>query len=206
MLGFLREHGYWVVSGLIFVEFLGMPFPSFPVLLLSGALAASGELSLLALILFASVSALLADGIWYAIGQRHGRALLRTLCRATLNADRCVIQTEGIFSRYGGGSLLFAKFVPGLSTLAAPMAGMLAMSRLRFLALDAAGTVAWATLFVVAGALFRDQIEAVVRWLEQLRHAFLVTLVLLASLYGAIKVILKRRMARWPGQPESPGA
>src|SRR5215472_15929238 len=108
---FLIKHGYLVVLTWVFVEQLGVPAPSLPVLLAAGALAGTGRLSFWACFLLVAVSALAADSIWYVLGKTRGIRILELLCKISLEPDSCVRRTEGIFAKQGARSLLVAKFI-----------------------------------------------------------------------------------------------
>ena len=160
-LRFLVEHGYLVLFVWVLAEQIGVPVPAMPVLLGAGALAGMGRMDLTVTIAVATAASILSDGIWFAIGRRRGATVLRLLCRISLEPDSCVRSTENAFSRYGARSLLVAKFVPGLNTLAPPMAGITGMPMRRFLLFDGLGSLGYVAAFVVTGWLFHDQIEAI---------------------------------------------
>jgi membrane protein DedA with SNARE-associated domain len=155
----LVRPSYPVLFALVFAEQMGLPIPSAPVLMAAGALAGTGRLSLVAAILVAVLAAMAADAIWYVLGWFRGHAILKLLCRISLEPDSCVRRTENAFAERGGRVLLFSKFVPGLGAAAMPLAGMLRMTLGLFLAWDSAGTLIWAGSFAVGGFLFSRQIE-----------------------------------------------
>jgi membrane protein DedA with SNARE-associated domain len=113
-------------------------------------------------------ASLLADWIWFLLGRRYGYAVLRTLCRISLSPDSCVRDTEARFERWGLKSLLFAKFVPGFSTVAPPLAGAGKRGTLAFLIYDGIGALLWAGAAVGLGRLFHRQIAMVIEKLENL--------------------------------------
>lgn len=160
-LEFLVRHGYSLVFASVLAEQLGLPLPAIPVLLAAGALAGSGKLSLWLILALAMAAALMGDVIWYEIGRRRGAKVLNLLCRISLEPDSCVRRTETAFAKHGSRSLLVAKFVPGLSTAAPPLAGVFQMRFSRFLLFDSAGTLLWASLFIGFGFLFSQQIEGI---------------------------------------------
>ena len=121
---FLLRHGYWVLAANVFAEQLGLPVPSFPVLLAMGALAGLGFRSFDISLGLAVCAAMLSDAIWFRLGRVRGRSILNLLCRLSLEPDSCVSNTKGLFSRFGALALVFAKFVPGLGAAAAPLAGL----------------------------------------------------------------------------------
>ena len=141
---FVVRHGEVILFLYVFADQLGIPVPAVPGLLAMGALAAVGQINA-PLALVASVCAsLLADVIWYGLGRRRGHQVLRLLCKISLEPDSCVQRTESVFIRYGVRSLIFAKFVPGLSTVAPPLAGMIGVSVPRFVAYSAVAALLWA--------------------------------------------------------------
>ncbi len=133
LLDVLVRYGYLVVFGWVFAEQIGLPIPAMPVLLAAGAMAGTGRLSLVVVLVLAGIASLASDVIWYWIGRVGGGRVLSFLCRISLEPDSCVRRTEESFSRQGARSLLFAKFVPGYSTAAPPLAGIVRMGFARFL-------------------------------------------------------------------------
>jgi membrane protein DedA with SNARE-associated domain len=156
---FLLAHGYVVVFAGVLLEFVGLPISSVPLLLTAGALAGLRRLSLLWLLILALAACLIADLAWYELGRRRGFSILRFLCRISLEQDSCVRRTHDRFARQGGRSLLVSKFIPGLGTAAAPLAGLLRMRPLRFLKWDAAGSLLWAGSYLMTGYFFSPQLD-----------------------------------------------
>ncbi len=140
----IARHGGAALFLFSFLENAGVPFPAFPVLILAGALAQSGRLAPGGAVAGAVAGAVLADAAWYVVGRWRGRKLLSVLCRLTLNPDACVERTEHGFHDRPKTTILFSRFLPGVSTFVPPLAGILPMPWPRFLALDAAGAVLWA--------------------------------------------------------------
>ncbi|MBK8099543.1 MAG: VTT domain-containing protein [Planctomycetes bacterium] len=160
-LEFLVLHGYAVVFFWVLLSQGGLPLPAIPLLIAAGALAGSGQLDVFAITSLAVVASLLSDAAWFALGRRKGGKVLRFLCRVSLEPESCVLRTQQSFARRGALTVVFAKFVPGLSTAAPPLAGMVGMRWSRFLWLDAAGALLWTSAFVVPGYVFSDQLERV---------------------------------------------
>lgn len=156
---FVIRYGLPLIFGTVLLEQLGAPIPALPLLVAAGALAVDRDLSAVQVLAVAVVAALLADAVWYALGRRQGLRILKTLCRISLSPDSCVRRTEGFFERWGMPALLVAKFVPGLSTVAPPLAGAMHASLLSFLLYDAAGTLLWAGAGVAGGMVFHGAID-----------------------------------------------
>ncbi len=196
LIQFVLRHGYAVLFGAVFVEQIGIPVPSAPVLLAAGALSAGGNLSLMLVILSGVLAALPGDLIWYQVGRRRGDKVLRLICRLALEPDSCVRRTEDLFVRHGGRSLLVARFIPGLNTAASPMAGHLEMSLARFLALDVTGEVLYIGAYSLAGYIFSSQIEDFALMLARLGNwAIFLALTALAGYLGW-KYLQRRRFFR----------
>jgi membrane protein DedA with SNARE-associated domain len=157
----LATHGLLIVAIAVLVDQAGIPIPAPPVLVLAGGLVGAGELGAGSTLTAATLACLPADLAWFEIGRARGRSVLRLLCRISLEPDSCVRTTSDSFARRGPATLLFSKFVPGLQTIAPPLAGASGMSRLRFLAFDLPGAAIWAASFLAAGALLADQIQTV---------------------------------------------
>ena len=151
VLALLLRYGYVVVFGVILLENLGLPLPGLVLLIVAGALVGAGKLGLPLIILGAISGALLGDLVWYALGRWRGRSVLGFLCRLSLNPDTCVGNTERFFLRHGMPTLLVAKFLPGLNTVAPPLMGTLRARFPLFLAYDAGGAVIFTVATVGVG-------------------------------------------------------
>jgi len=161
------EYGALLVFVVVLVEQLGAPIPAYPVLLLTGGLAARGQLAFASLLAAAVLASVLADTVWYLAGRRYGPRVLGLLCKVSLTPDGCVRQMQGWFIRWGAASLLGAKFVPGFASIATAVAGAMKVPRPAFLAFDAAGAALWAGVGLAVGAVFADVVDQVVQTFEE---------------------------------------
>ena len=143
------------------MEQAGLPVPSAPLLLAVGALSGAHKMNLGTAILFAVVGAVASDSMWYEIGRQKGIRVLQLLCRISLEPDSCVRRTQVSFSRSGPRVLLGAKFVPGLNTMAAPLAGIVRMGWPKFLFFDTVGAFALVGAFTLTGYIFSGELERV---------------------------------------------
>lgn len=191
----LENHGYATVFAAVFIEQMGAPVPAFPVLLAAGAFAGLGHYSFAGALLAAFAAAVLTDWLWFELGRRQGQKALSFLCRFSLEPDTCVTQTTHSFERHGPATLIFAKFVPGLSTVAPPLAGSARMPLGRFLLFDAAGALLWSAAGLGAGVLFRNQLERATMLLAEFGGWMTVLLGGGLAAYVAIKFWLRRRVA-----------
>ena len=155
-LAFFVQYAYPILFLWVLVEMLGLPIPSVPVLLTAGTLSATHRLNGPFALLAVLSACLIGDTFWYYLGRRYGHAVLQLLCRFSFEASTCVSKTENYFERRGPVTLLFAKFVPGLSTVAAPIAGQTGMPYPRFVLYDLGGSAIWALAYLLAGFFFGD--------------------------------------------------
>lgn len=162
-MGFLlrafTRHAYAILFTWVLIEQAGVPVPSVPVLLAAGTMSARHHLHVSLILPLILLACLLADSTWFFLGRRYGTRIVEVLCRMSLEAATCITRTEGSLSRRGGVTLLFAKFVPGLSTMAAPLAGQAGMSYRMFLLYDSAGTLCWASAWLFGGRFLGDLVE-----------------------------------------------
>ncbi len=195
-LEFVLRHGYTLVFLIVLTEQAGLPIPALPVLLAAGALAGQGKLSLPLALALAVAASLVADFIWYELGRYRGHSILSLLCRISLEPDSCVRRTENLFAQRGARSLLVAKFIPGLSTAAATLAGMLRMRLWRFFVWDATGALLWAGAFAGVGFIFSAQLDRVAVYAQRLGAGLLVLLLGGLAAYIAFKYYQRRRFIR----------
>jgi membrane protein DedA with SNARE-associated domain/rhodanese-related sulfurtransferase len=183
--------------GLVFfnvlLDQLGLPIPALPTLIVAGALAADGRLSWWGVAFVALLACVLGDSCWYLAGRVYGGRVMKLLCRISLTPDICVSQTQSSFERWGDKALLFAKFVPGLSMIAPPLAGAMRMSIARFSALALLGSAAWVAVALLAGVLLKSQVERLLPRLVGVGSAALVVLLVALAAYIAFKWWERRR-------------
>ncbi len=162
------RHGVVAVALAVLLEQLGAPLPSTPVLLLAGVESAVRDGFAVRAFVAATLAATVANGLWFWAGRRLGRRVLAALCVISISPDTCVRQNEASFVRRGVLTLVIAKFVPGLSILAPPLAGALGMPVRRFLGWNLLGSALWAGTAIAIGRVFHEQIDALLRALGKL--------------------------------------
>ncbi len=192
----IAQYGLGLVVLNVLLDQLGLPLPAVPSLVVGGALAAAGRLAFLPLLLWSVAACLMADCAWYLVGRKYGIRVLKTLCKISLEPDSCVNETQTRFERWGVNSLVIAKFIPGLSIIAPPMAGALRVGWPRFVILSACGAVLWAGSALAAGMLFNSQIERALAHLDEFGSFFGAAILLLLAAYIAYKWSERRRFFR----------
>lgn len=192
-LAFFIHYAYLILFLWVLVEQLGVPVPSIPVLLTAGTLSATHQIHHFYALLAVLAACMASDSMWFALGRRYGNSVLKLLCRLSLEASTCVSKTEGYFSRRGAITLLFSKFVPGLSTVAPPIAGQIGMPYSRFFAWDLAGSIIWAEVFLLAGRFFGDIAQKSARFFHWLGHFAFVIFVLMVIGLMAYRILKQRK-------------
>jgi membrane protein DedA with SNARE-associated domain len=195
-LEFLIAHGHLFVFLAVLADQTGIPLPAIPVLLAAGALSRAGELSLSVSVSLAVVASVIGHLVWFAAGRLRGNQVLELLCRISIEPDACVRKTENLFLRYGAKTLIIAHFVPGLGTVAQPLAGMSGMTMTRFVLLDALGALLWAGAATVLGWVFSDQLEDVAEIAASWGASLIFVLVGLLSSYLLFKYVQRHRLLR----------
>lgn len=184
---------YWAVFAAVLAENLGLPLPAWPVIVLGAVAAAQSRGSVLLVLVTATVAALCADSAWFFFGRTRGRKVLRLLCALSLNPDSCVRKTEDTFTRHGLKSLLVAKFLPGLNTVAPPMAGMLKHSAARFLMFDSCGALLWAGSAVAVGYFWQHEVQLVLDRFSRFGHGAVVGAIAAFVAFALWKYYERRR-------------
>ena len=189
----LAQHGYAIVALILFVAAAGLPVPTSIVLLLAGASAAGHGLEYGLILPLALTAAVAGDTLLYFGGRYTGWWLLAGMCRLSINPESCIFTSSAYFYRRGANTLLIAKWIPGLASVAAPLAGSLNMRFWRFLRMDIAGVAMYVTAWLTAGFLFHSFIHDLVRWVQQLGHVVVVAGGLLALGYGIFILVFSIR-------------
>jgi membrane protein DedA with SNARE-associated domain/rhodanese-related sulfurtransferase len=159
----LSQHGYAILFAAVFLEAIGLPLPAALALLVGGAAAASGALNVW-VALGGSLAAMLAgDVLMFVLGRYTGWWLLGMLCRFSLNPESCILRSADAFYRRGRTLLLIAKFIPGINTMAPPLAGCMNMRFLPFFGLNVGGSVLYIGAFFGVGYVFSEAMEVIAR-------------------------------------------
>src|SRR5438132_7408070 len=196
LIQFVARHGYLLIFSWLLAEQAALPIPSLPLLLVSGALARTGQLKLSSVVIYALAACLIADNVWFQLGRRFSGKALQFICKMSLEPDSCVRQTENIFVKYGLRSLLLSKFIPGLNVVAAPLAGGSGANFGQFLLFDSLGALTWIVSYVVAGYVFSDQLELVVGYAMRMGSGFVILTICIFTAWIAWKCIQRRRFVK----------
>lgn len=195
----VHDYGMWtylILFAILFMEtgFVITPFlPGDSLLFVGGAAAASGILDIQWLIVACILGAVIGDTVNYWIGNYVGLKVF--LCRFPgLVKQEYIDRTYSFFEKYGGATIVVARFVPVVRTFAPFLAGVGSMQYRRFLAFNVLGAITWVVAVVLAGYFFGSL--SIVK--ENM--SFLILLVILVTigtllfvLYGIITAYREKR-------------
>jgi membrane protein DedA with SNARE-associated domain/rhodanese-related sulfurtransferase len=193
---FLVHYGYLLLFAWVLAEQLGLPLPSAPILFAAGALAGRHRMNLELVIVLPVVTVVICDSFWYELGRLSGMKVLQWLCRVSLEPDSCVRRTQDRFERNGPWELVVAKFVPGMSAVASPLAGITRMPLQRFALFDGLGAVLWVGSYIGTGYVFSSDIEEVASHLAFVGHGLFALLLAAMLLYLGWKYFNRQRFLR----------
>jgi membrane protein DedA with SNARE-associated domain/rhodanese-related sulfurtransferase len=196
LVALLLDHGALILFAVTLAARLGAPVPASPLLVVAGSLVMAGQISMVTALAVSIAANVLGDGAWFVAGRRYGYRVMRQLCRISLSPDSCVQQGESLITRWGGSSLVAAKFVPGVSVVAAPMAGALGMSTARFLAFEVFAAVVWTLAFMALGMVFSDQIQQIFDIMASTGGMATAVLVLVLAALIAVRYWQRQRFLR----------
>jgi membrane protein DedA with SNARE-associated domain/rhodanese-related sulfurtransferase len=183
-INFFLKYGYLILFLWVLVEQLGVPVPSVPILLTAGTLTATHKMNLPLVLLAIILGSLISDSVWYWMGKKYGGAVVKLLCRLSMESNTCVRRTEDYFTKHGASALLVAKFLPGFGSVAAPIAGQTGMQYRLFAVYDTAGILLWALTFTLGGRFFGDELNRhpnALAWVA--RFGFLLFVLLLLAFF-----------------------
>lgn len=161
----LETWGYALLMVVGFVEFIGLPIASVPVLILGGAVAASGGLSLPLVALSAAAGGLAADLTWYWVTRWRGPGLVDTVCNLTSNPRACVVTVQQRIELIGPLYILPSKFLPGTGNLVAASSGLAGVAPRTFTLADSAALLLWGGVYSLLGFLFTAEVAGIVEWI-----------------------------------------
>ena len=157
----IAQHGYAILFAAVFLESIGFPLPAALALLVAGAAAGSGVLHAPYAMIGAILFILSGDTLMFLLGRYTGWWLLGMLCRVSLNPEACMLRSADSFYRRGSKLLVVAKFIPGINTMAPPLAGSMQMRFSSFLRLDLAGAALYVGVYFGLGFVFNGALHAV---------------------------------------------
>jgi membrane-associated protein len=192
MLQFIETYGAWIYLLLVLIIFAetGLVFasilPGDSLLFVAGAICAMGKMDIFLVMGSLTAAAIVGDAVNYAIGRWFGAALIS---RTRLVSPQRLAYTQGFFDRYGGQTIIIARFLPIARTMAPFVAGFARMNPKKFFSYNVSGGILWVVSLTLAGYLFGN--------LPLIRdHLTLVILgIIFLSLLPGIVAIIRARMS-----------
>jgi membrane protein DedA with SNARE-associated domain len=195
ILSLIGRHGYVFLFAAVLAEALGLPVPAALALIAAGAAAASGTLKIAILVLVSTCAMLLGDSMMYILGRYMGWALLGVLCRLSMNPETCILRSAESFYKRGKTTLVVSKFIPGVNTMAPPLAGSMKMRFPQFLRLDLVGISLYVVAYSLLGFAFRDFLVTIVRGYQAAGRVVEVVTIAALIAYIAYRVWIYSRTA-----------
>jgi membrane protein DedA with SNARE-associated domain len=201
LLPLLARHGYALTFAILFAESVGLPLPASVALVAAGAAVASHTLSAPGLVLAGAVALLVGDTLQFWLGRYSGWALLGFLCRVSMNPETCILRSAESFYKRGKTTLLIAKFIPGINTMAAPLAGSMKMRFWQFLRLDLVGCLLYTTTYLLIGYLSRDVLAKVLNGFNAAGRAMEAVVAVALLIYAIYRVVQFRKYRKYDVVP-----
>ncbi|HVI09846.1 MAG TPA: VTT domain-containing protein [Candidatus Binatia bacterium] len=189
----MARHGYALTFGLLLAEAIGVPFPAAIALVTAGAAVAAHTLWGPYVLLAAVVALVIGDTVQFWLGRYMGWLLLGFLCRVSINPETCILRSAESFYKRGKFTLLVAKFIPGVNTMAAPLAGSMKMRFWQFLRLDFAGAMIYSLAYLGVGYLSRDFLKALLRGFHTAGLAMEAVVLSALVVYAVYRIVQYRR-------------
>jgi len=201
LLGTMGRHGYALIFAVLFAEAVGLPFPAAIALVAAGAAIASHTLWGPGILLAAVVALVTGDTAQFWLGRRAGWALLGFLCRLSMNPESCILRSAESFYKRGKATLVVAKFIPGVNTMAAPLAGSMKMRFSQFLRLDFAGSLLYSVTYLLLGYVSRDFLAATLKSIHAAGRAMEILVVAAIVVYAIYRVVQYRKYRKYDVVP-----
>jgi membrane protein DedA with SNARE-associated domain len=193
----IARHGHIVVLAVVFGEAIGLPVPAAMALVAGGAAVASGSLNGPYLFVFSILAIMTGDLLLFIVGRYTGWALLGFMCKVSVNPETCILRSAESFYKRGKVTLILAKFIPGINTMAPPLAGTMKMRPLQFLRFDFLGVLLYVGGYGALGFLFHDFLAAILRGFQTASRAVEAVFVFAFLGYIVYRIWLYRKYAMY---------
>jgi membrane protein DedA with SNARE-associated domain/rhodanese-related sulfurtransferase len=197
----IPRHGYLILMGAVFVETVGLPLPAALAFLIAGGASGRGDLNPFLAVGGALAAMMFGDTLMFLLGRHTGWWLLGILCRLSLNPESCILRSADSFYRRGRTLLVFAKFLPGINSLAAPLAGSMNMRFVQFFSLDCAGATLYIVSYFALGYVFTDALESITKGYLTFGHVLNQVLIAAAGVYVCVQAYFWFRARSLPTVP-----
>ena len=190
LLDLIRWGGYVVLVAIVFTEtglLVGLFLPGDSLLVAAGLIAASGGLDIWILNALLIPSAIIGDSVGYSIGFKAGRALFARENSFFFRKDH-LLRTKAFYEKYGGKTIVLARFIPIIRTFAPVVAGVAEMAYKRFLFFNVFGAAFWVLSMTLIGFFLGQTIPDIERKIH-----FVVAIVIVLSVLPIAHEIWRAR-------------
>jgi membrane protein DedA with SNARE-associated domain len=189
-----EKYGYLSVFIGILLENLGIPLPGETITIVGGFLAGSGELNYWLVLASAASGAFLGGICGYFIGKYGGWSLMQKLGKIFRVSDKQLEEIKSKFAENAIKAVFFGRFIALLRIFASPMAGVVEMPLLKFLGVNLASSVCWATIMTGLAYTFGKfvSLEQMIGWISQ----FAILALLIAGAWIVVPLWLESRNAK----------
>ncbi|MBI4596096.1 MAG: VTT domain-containing protein [Candidatus Tectomicrobia bacterium] len=189
----IRWGGIAMISAIIFTEtglMLGFFLPGDSLLVSAGIFVAAGHLNLYTLLIIVSLSAVVGDQLGYYIGRKTGQALF-TKEDSLLFKRSHILRARLFYERYGGKTIVLARFIPIIRTFAPVVAGVGQMNYRRFVSYNIFGGILWVFAMVLGGYLLGTSVPNINKHI----HIVIAIVIFLSIMPGIIELLRSRKKA-----------
>jgi membrane-associated protein len=190
--GLIEWGGTFLVCLIVFIEtgfFVGFFLPGDSLLVTAGVFAAAGNLSLAKLLLLVPLCAIVGDQIGYWIGRKAGSALYSRE-DSFLFRKRHLERARQFYEKYGGKTVMMARFMPIVRTFCPPVAGAAMMPYGRYVSFDIAGGFLWVGSMILSGYFLGSVIPDIGS-----RIHYVIAVVIFLSLLPPVISVVRARLA-----------
>lgn len=199
----VSHHGYLLLFLIVLAESCGFPAPAGLALVAAGSGAAIHVLHADAVFATAMIAMLIGDISLFLLGRHTGWAFLGFICGISLNPETCILRSAESFYKHGRLTLLFIKFVPGVNTMAAPLAGSMKMKFAQFLQLDFVGASFYILAYAGVGYIFRDFVSRITNGLQTGSRTVGVLFICALLIFIAYRCVLFFRLRIYGAPPKA---
>ena len=191
--GLIHQAGPWaplVVCVIVFIEtgfFVGFFLPGDSLLVTAGIFSAAGDIPLAKMLFPAMLCAIVGDQVGYWIGRAAGASLYKRE-DSFFFKRRHLERARDFYEKYGGKTVILARFVPVIRTFCPPVAGAAAMPYSRYLTYDIAGGILWVGSMILGGYFLGHLIPNIGQ-----RIHYVIAVVVVVSILPAVISVLRSR-------------
>src|SRR5579864_3974142 len=204
LLSIMARHGYALTFSLLFAEAVGFPIPAAIALVTAGAAVASHTLSASGVFVAAMIALLIGDTAQFWLGRYSVWAILGFLCRLSMNPETCILRSAESFYKRGKATLIVAKFIPGVNTMAAPLAGSMKMRFGQFLGLDFAGSLLYMITYLLIGYVSRDFLAATLNSIYAAGRVMEGAIIVALVIYVVYRIVQYQKYREYDFAPRVP--